>query len=208
MVIAEKKSSNYTKAVSKAADLELGSKNYQKAIQNYKILSSNATDKKELVKAWTGLSESFYQTSKYDSALVYTKEIINAGSINLGAQNSALLLQGKIFEAKGDNIRAVEEYNKCMKTVKDNIGAEAKYLVCNLQLKQKKFEECKKECLDFSNSFPDSDLWRGRAFLVYAEACLATNDKLQAKATLESLIENSEDKETIELAKEKLKKLQ
>lgn len=206
-VISDKKTNNISKSLIRVAEIEFATKNYQKAIQNYKALIGYASDKKELVRAWSGLSESFYQTSKFDSVLVYTREIINAGSVNLGATNKALLLQGKVYEAKGDFTKALDEYNKCIKAAKDDIGAEAKYQTCNLLFVQKKFEDCKKECLNFNNLFPDSDLWRGRAFLIYADACLLTNDKLQAKATLESLIENSEDTETINIAKEKLKKL-
>jgi hypothetical protein len=56
-----------------------------------------------------------------------------------------------------------------------------------------------------ANDFSVFVYWYERAFLLIAENYLAKDDSFMAKATLNSIIENSENKETIETAKQKLK---
>lgn len=207
LVIDDNKSPNVNRAAQRAADIEFTNKNYQKAIKNFKTLAQMAGNKKDLVSAWTGLMESYYLSAKYDSVLVYTREIINAGSVNLGAQNKALLYNGKVALAKGDSKKAIEEFDRTVTAAKDEIGAEAKYLIAETQFKGKLFEPAKKTCYDFIDQFSNYDKWLDKNFLLLADIFIATNDTFQAKATLNSIIENSPNPETISAAKERLKGL-
>ncbi|MFN8355893.1 MAG: tetratricopeptide repeat protein [Spirosomataceae bacterium] len=207
IVIEENKSPNVNRAAQRAAEIEFANKNYQKAIRNYRVLTQMAGNKKDLVNAWTGLMESYYLTAKYDSVLVYTREIINAGSVNLGAQNKAMLYNGKVALAKGDSKKAIEEFEKTVAAAKDEIGAEAKYNIAEIQFKNKQYEVAKKTCYDFIDQFSNYDKWLDKNFLLLADIFIATNDTFQAKATLNSIIENSPNPETVQAAKNRLKGL-
>lgn len=209
MVIEDNQSNYVTRATTRAAEIEVQNKNFPRAIRNYRLLIAVAgNSKKDLLTAWTGLMENYYQTSKYDSTLYFAREILNAGSVNLGAQNKALLFNGKAYLAKGDATRANEELLKAVLAAKDEYGAEAKYLMAEIQFKAKKYKEAQAICYEFSEQFSDHAKWLDRTFLLLADTFIATSDFFQARATLTSIIENSPSTDTVETAKAKLKSIE
>ena len=70
---------------------------------------------------------------------------------------------------------------------------------------QKDFDTSIKVLQDLAADFSDFTYWYEKAFLLIADNYLAKNDEFMAKATLKSIIENSESKDTVEKAKQKLK---
>lgn len=209
LVIDDNQSNYIVRAATRAAEIEASSKNFTRAIRNYRLLLAAAgNSKKDQLTAWTGLMENYYQTTKQDSTIYFAREIINAGSVNLGAQNKALLFAGKAFLAKGDTQKATEELTKAVNAAKDENGAEAKYLLAELQYKAKKYKESQALCYEFSEQFSDYGKWLDKTFLLLSDTFIATNDFFQARATLNSIIENSPNSDTIEAAKAKLKSIE
>ena len=87
---------------------------------------------------------------------------------------------------------------------KDEFGAEAKYWISEGLFRQKKYKESQASILELNKSFSDYDKWRIKAFILLSDVYLGLNDPEQAKATLQSVIENADDKDQVELAKTKL----
>lgn len=208
-VIEDSQTGYLNRATNRAADIEMANKNYQKAIKNYRLLISVANNnKKDLQNAWTGLMDCYFQTTKYDSTIYFAREIVNAGSVNIGAQNKAMLYIGKSYLAKGDSPKAMEEFQKTVNAAKDENGAEAKYLIADIQYKAKKYKEAQQLCYEFNDQFSDYGKWLDKTFLLLADTFIATNDMFQARATLNSIIENSPTPETVEVAKARLKSIE
>src|SRR5690606_15333978 len=105
---------------------------------------------------------------------------------------------------KGEYPKATEEFTKITKAYNDEAGAEAKYWLCMILYKNKKYKESEAAIFELSKQFDGFDYWRVRSFLLLADVYLATSEIGQAKATLNSIIENSEDKEALTAAKAKL----
>lgn len=208
MVISEQKSQFVSRAVARMADLEFADKNYAPAINYYKNMLSLATNKRDQFNAWTGLMESYYGLAKYDSASYFANQIITTGNATLSAQNKALLFGGKIAYAQGDYNKAIDEFLKTLNSAKDENGAEAQYLLGEAQYKQKQYKQSLESMFELNKSFAAYEKWRGRAFLLIADNYAALDEVFQAKATLNSIIENSPDKEIVALAREKLKALE
>jgi hypothetical protein len=55
-----------------------------------------------------------------------------------------------------------------------------------------------------ANDFSDYLTWYENAFMLIADNYIGKGDEFMAKATLNSIIENSSNKETVVLAKQKL----
>jgi len=77
-----------------------------------------------------------------------------------------------------------------------------------LLYKEKKYKEAEAAIIDMGKNFEGYDFWRARSFILLADVYVGMNEKVQAKATLNSIIENSDDKEAMEMAKEKLNKIE
>jgi len=88
---------------------------------------------------------------------------------------------------------------------KDVNGAEAKYLIGEMFFKSREYDQSIKTLQELASDFSDFVFWYEKSFLLIADNYLGKSDTFMAKATLNSIIENSDNKQTVELAKQKLK---
>lgn len=208
MVVQENRSSYVASAAQKSAELEIARGNFSSAVSNFKVLLRNAENKKEQSIAWIGLMDTYYALKSYDSTLHYAREVINVGNIVPGGIGKAQLYQGKVPYQRGEYGKALEELRKVAAANKDEYGAEAKYLIAMIQFREKKFTEAEATVFELSKEFEGHDYWRVRSFILLADIYMGMNEKAQARATLQSIIENSEDAEAVKLAKVKLAEIE
>jgi TolA-binding protein len=206
-VIRENKSQFVNRSIGRMADIELADKNYQAAAGYYNSVLATARNKREQFNAWTGLMDAHYGQSKYDSVLYFAEQIITTGNATLSAQNKALLYKGKIALAQGNYDKAIDEFLKTLNSAKDENGAEAQYLMAEAMFKQKQFKQSLEVLFELNKTFAAYEKWRGKGFLLIADNYVALEEMFQAKATLNSIIENSPDKEIVAAAREKLKSI-
>ncbi|MBX2898909.1 MAG: tetratricopeptide repeat protein [Cyclobacteriaceae bacterium] len=195
------------KVVGRLAELEFKQANYANAVTYYQQLVKVAANKKEQYGAWSGLMESYYLLAQYDSVSLYARVILEKGNINAGAQNKASLYLGKAAMAKGDYELAQDEFLNTLNSARDEYGAEAKYLLGEIQYLNKQHKQCYETLIGLNADFAAYPEWVGKSFLLLADNYLAQGDVFQAKGTLRSLdtfpLENIKG-----LAKEKLKKIE
>ena len=201
-VMAEADAKFTPKAALRAGDIEAQQQNYPRAVRNYYVLYSQSESKTDQVTGLGRLMDTYFSMKKYDSTLYFAQQIINAGDVIPGASKKAQMNVGKAYLEKGDFKTATDEFKKT--TTKDEYGAEAKYWLAEILYRQKKYKESQAVILELNKQFADYERWRVRAFILLADVYVGLNDPDQAKATLNSVIENSEDKEAVERAKAKL----
>ncbi len=195
------------KVTGRLAELEVKLTHYDKAIPYFHQLARLATNKKEQYTAWSGLMESHYLLAQYDSVTVYAQIILEKGNVNAGAQNKASLYLGKAAMAKGDNDLAQDEFLNTLNSAQDEYGAEAKYLLGEIQYLSKQNKQCYETLISLNSTFSAYPEWVGKSFLLLADNYLAMGDVFQAKGTLNSLIDNFPQENVKVTAREKLKKI-
>jgi hypothetical protein len=77
-----------------------------------------------------------------------------------------------------------------------------------MQYKSKKYKESIKTLQELAQDFSEFVYWYEKSFLLISENYIGQNDYFMAKATLKSVIENSETPETLDIAKKKLKEIE
>jgi len=197
-----------SKVTGRVAELEFKQGHYEKAIPFFQSLSREALNKKEQYNAWSGLMESYYSLNRYDSVEKYAKIILDKGSVNAGAQNKASLFLGKAAMGKGDYETAKDELITTINAAQDENGAEAKYRLAEIFFITKEYRQCYETLLSLNTDFSSYTEWVGKSYLLIADYFLATGDKFQTKATLQSLIDNFPLDEVKKQAAEKLKKIE
>lgn len=203
-------SNNYpdyiTKAAYRAATLQFETQKYSDAINSYMSVLGSTSNKRDIVLAWEGLYKSHYFTGNYDKTLEYANKVISdGGNTVLGGQNTATLYLGKAFMQKKQFSEAKIEYEKTIALAKDINGAEAKYFIGDMQFKNKEYDSSIKTMQELAADFSDFVYWYEKGFMLIVDNYLGKGDNFMAKATLNSIIENSENKGTVEQAKAKLK---
>jgi tetratricopeptide (TPR) repeat protein len=195
------------RVVGRAAEIYFGQGNYQSAINYFHRLERLATNKTEQYNAWSGLMESFFLLSQYDSSDVYARIILERGAVSAGGQNKASLYLGKSAFARGDYQSAQDEFLNTLNTAQDEYGAEAKYLMADIFYKQKEYKKSYETLLSLTEDFAAYDEWVGKAFLLMADNFVAMDQVFQARATLESLVDNFPLQNIKDAAARKLKEI-
>lgn len=203
-IVSDNRSAFVVRAATRAADLEAKQKNFPRAIRNYQIVLGKASNKAEQVSAQLGLMDIYFAYPKPDSAAYLAREIVNTGNVVTGAQNRAQLMLGKVAFGKGDYKTATSDFEKTIALAKDVNGAEAQYQLGLIQYRQKKYKESIATLLKFNEQFGDFEFWKGKAFILVADNNVALDELAQAKAVLNSIIENSTDETILSEAKQKL----
>jgi tetratricopeptide (TPR) repeat protein len=203
-VVQDNRSSFIGAAAQRSAELEIERGNFSNAVTNFRVLLNNSENKKDQTQALIGLMDTYYSLKSYDSTLYYAREVINVGNVAPDAQGKAQLYLGKVPYDRGDLVKAADEFKKLAATSKDEYGAEASYWAAVILTKNKKYKEAEAAIIEMGRNFEGYDFWRVRSFILLADAYMGMNDAGQAKATLKSIIENSDDQEAVELAKTKL----
>jgi TolA-binding protein len=195
-----------SKSAMRSANIYFETQKYADAISNYQNVISSTSNKKDQIIASEGLYKSYYFTGSYDKAIEFCNKVLaDGGNTVVSAQNRATLFLGKSFMQKNKFADAKIEFEKVIGMAKDVNGAEAKYFIADMQFKNKENDASIKTLQELANDFSDFEYWYEKSFLLIADNYVAKKDNFMAKATLNSIIQNSENKQTIETAKQKLK---
>ncbi|GAB3956090.1 tetratricopeptide repeat protein [Spirosoma harenae] len=208
MIVTDNRSAYLVRAATRAADLEAKQKNYPRALRNYQIIIAKSTNRAEQVTAQLGMMDTYFAYPKPDSASAMAREVLAAGNIVASAQNRAQLMLGKVAFGKGDYKTAQADFEKTIALAKDVNGAEAQYHLGLILNKQKKYKESISALLKFNEQFGDFEYWKGKAFILVADNNVALDEPAQAKAVLNSIIENSSEETIVAEAKQKLTTLE
>ncbi len=206
-VVQDNRSSFIAAAAQRTAEIEIARGNYNNAVGSFRTFLRNAESKKEQVQAWTGLMDNYYTLKNYDSTLYFAKEVINVGNIIPSSLGKAQLYLGKVPYEKGELTKAADEFKKIMATSKDEYGAEASYWSAMILYKNKKYPEAEKAIIELAKTFEGYDNWRVKSFILLSDVYIGMGEIAQARATLNSIIDNSDDEAAIAEAKVKLSQI-
>ena len=207
--IAEEYSfSRYNRVIQRIAELEFAEENYNKGIEYFSQLEKIAASKKEEFTAWEGLMSSYFQTQDYARVIDYGKMILEKGQVTSNAKNEALLLLGKASLQLGNNQEGREYLEQTVVSAKDENGAEALYLISELLYENELHKESIDRLFELNSNFSIYEYWLGKSFILIADNYLAIGEDFQAKATLQSVIDNSPIDEIVDEAQLKLMTLE
>lgn len=202
--------SAYTeRALLSVARLHLRNKAYNEAVQVLKKLELTSEYKSNYGFAIQNLLISYFHIGDHVETLNYANLV--KGYEKSSEEDIALahLYAAKAYLATNKTADATKELNLAALKSKTVTGAEARYLVAEQQLKAKQYDKAIESALDIADSFSSYDYWVAKGFILMADAYAGKKDNFQAKATLESIIDNYEDQNDgiLQTAKERLQKL-
>lgn len=195
------------KSLGRAADLTFSDRNYVVSANYYKMLLEVAEAAKEKSSAYTGLSQCFFELSQYDSCLKALDQLFKLKQQSQSQELSAKLLAAKAALALGDETKSTDYLLEVINRSQDARSAEAAYLLAELDYKKGSFEKALEALYKFPGRYSQHEFWLGKAFLLISDCFISIDDQPQAIATLQSIIENSEEQTIVQEAKEKLQKI-
>ena len=190
------------------AALYLSLKEYNEAIVHLKKLELNSDYKKNYGYAVTNLMICYYELGDFEQMENYVELIKNYDKASEAEIATAHLYSAKASLAKEDKATAMKELNLAALKGKSAASAEARYRVAMMQYENKEYSKAQKSAFDVIENMDEQDYWVAKSFILLADTYARKGDAVQARSTLESVIENYEgDDDIIPTAKARLQKL-
>jgi TolA-binding protein len=172
-----------------AARIEMDRKQYLKAADHYKQITSNYTTPGNIKEASIGLMRANFALNRYDDALQSSKNVRNLDKISAEINREATYIAARSLQETGRDALALEEYGNISYEVMSREGAEAKFRVAELLNKKGDLKGAEKEILELSEKSSPHEYWIARSFILWAEIFVQKKEYFQAVQTLQSIID-------------------
>jgi len=208
-VILNDWTSDYTeKSLISMAKLYIAQKRYNDAVPFLKKLETNSEYKADYAFAINNLLMCYSQMKAPDDVLKY---VILVREYEKSSQQDKFrtgLYAGKAYLQKGDTTSSLKEFAYTVANTKTIDAAESKYNIANIEYMRGRYKASQKTCFDLVKELPNYDYWVAKTFILLSDDYIALKDDFQAKATLQSIIENYKgNDEILPTAKQKLDSL-
>jgi len=187
-----------------AASISYKQGNYPKAVEYYKKLDNAAEYKNNILLARIGQMRCNYLMTKYTDCISSSRLLLTTEKISEDVIQEAHISIAKSALAIDSISLAQTEFEITAKLAKTELSAEAKYNLAAILYKLENYKESEKMVFEIINQVPSYDYWIAKSFILLADIYLKTDNIPQAKATLQSIIDNYDGAELLQVAHEKL----
>jgi TolA-binding protein len=196
------------KSLISMSKLYLDQKKYNDAVVFLKRLETNSEYKADYTFAINNLLLCYSQMAMPDDVLKYVQLVRENEKSAQEDKFKTGLYAGKAYLLKGDTTAANNEFDYTVSNTKTIAAAEAKYNIARIEYLQHKYKASQKTCFDLAKELPNYDYWIAKTFILLADDYVGLKDNFQAKATLQSVVDNYKgDDDILPEAKSKLEKL-
>lgn len=195
------------RAMQKIGAIELERGNFAQAIPYLETSVQNARSKPEEAEAVQGLMIANFQTKKYQQAITQAERLATLDGVIPESSPKALLIKAKSQRELNQKPQAELTLTALVADYKTEQGAEGLYLLALAAQEKGEVTQSSELIFDQSGPFVNYDYWYGRIFLLLADNYVKSGEEFQAKATLESIVENSTNAEIKQMAQSKLQTL-
>ena len=189
------------------ADIELAADRYAEAARYYHELYRVAVSNSQQLRALMGLLKAHYGNAAYDSTLYYAERVMQAAHDRSDYLTKAGLLKGQALMNLGRFEEALLQFEETAGMGMDANAAAAQYYIGLILHQQGDYANSNEALYVIPEKFAIFTEWLDKAFLLVADNFIAMQEYFQAKATLQSIIDNSESANTVAAAEERLAKV-
>jgi TolA-binding protein len=208
-VILNDWTSDYTEqSLISMSKLYMAQQKYNDAVVFLKKLETNSEYKADYTFAINNLMLSYSKMDMPDDVLNYVMEVRKNEKSAQEDKFVTGLYAGYAYLEKGDTTTAVNEFNYTVANTKTVAAAEAKYNIARIEYLKGHYKTSQKTCFDLVKELPNYDYWVTKTFILLADDYTGLKDTFQAKATLQSVIDNYKgDDDILPTARQKLQQL-
>ncbi|HYO23175.1 MAG TPA: tetratricopeptide repeat protein, partial [Flavisolibacter sp.] len=167
------------------------SKNYPEAERYYAQLKQITSSQENRLEAMRGLMRTHYLQKKWSEAVENAKELIAQKGASSDDKSLANMAIGKSAQIGGRYDEALTAFRAVVAVNKAALGAEARYEVANTWFMTGRFPDAEKAAFEVINKVGSYDFWVTRAYILLGDIYFKQKDYFNAKATFQSIVQNS-----------------
>lgn len=173
------------------------------AISSYELLHQIAQNPKNKEMADLALMQLYFAKDDYQKADDYAKAVLAKEGASVEVFEAAAMIVAK-SEYEQERFNEAKEYLDTLSTFNSKIGAEAKYMLARIYYLEGDYTSSDSMVYKLVDQVPSQAYWIAKGFILLADNFISKGDYYNARITFQSVIDNAEDKEIVEIAKEKL----
>jgi tetratricopeptide (TPR) repeat protein len=138
-----------------------------------------------------GLLRSQYQLQRWTEAVENAKELTAAKGSSADDKSLANMAIAKSYQVEGQHDLAIANYKSVVTLNKAALAAEARYEIANSLLALGKFSDAEKAAFETINKSGSYDFWVTKSYILLGDIYFNQKDYFNAKATFQSIVDNS-----------------
>jgi TolA-binding protein len=166
-------------------------KDYARAENYYQKLKQLSSGQETRLEAMRGLLRSQYQQQKWADALENAKELSAAKGASADDKTLANMAIAKSYQVSGQHDLAITSFKSVVQLNKAALAAEARYEIGNSLFQLNKLAEAEKAAFETINKSGSYDYWVTKAYILLGDIYFRQKDYFNAKATFQSIIDNT-----------------
>lgn len=182
-------------------------KNYANAEKYYGQLKQLTGSQENKLEAMRGLLRCQYQQQKWTEAVDNAKELTAAKGSSTDDKALANMAIAKSYQVGGQYDLAIANYKSVVILNKAALAAEARYEIANSWLAVNKLSDAEKAAFETINKSGSYDFWVTKAYILLGDVYFRQKDYFNAKATFQSIVDNTINAELKGEAQAKLNKV-
>lgn len=168
-------------------------KDYSKAETYFMQLNQVASSQENKLEAMRGLLRSQYQLGKWTEAAAHAKEITTLKGSSTDDKALASMVIAKSYEINGQYDQAITNFKSVVQLSKSALAAEARYEIANCWFALNKLTDAEKAAFEVINKSGSYDFWVTKAYILLGDVYFKQKDYFNAKATFQSIVDNTID---------------
>jgi len=182
-------------------------KNYARA-ETYYVQLKQITASQELkLEAMRGLLRCQYNQQKWTEAVENAKELTEAKGSSADDRILANMAIAKSHQVAGQYDQAIQNFKTVVQLNKAALAAEARYEIAFSWFQLNKLGDAEKAAFETINKSGSYDYWITKAYILLGDIYFRQKDYFNAKATFQSVAENTTDTELKSEAQAKLNRV-
>lgn len=154
-----------------------------------------------------GLLRSQYQQQKWTEAVENAKELTEAKGSSADDKTLANMAIAKSYQVGGQYDLAIANFKSVVQLNKAALAAEARYEIANCWFQVNKLNEAEKAAFETINKSGSYDYWVTKGYILLGDIYFRQKDYFNAKATFQSIVDNTINAELKNEAQEKLSRV-
>lgn len=203
-IVAQPDNDYTDNALLKLAAMEKAAEDFTKAKDYYDRAANSTENQKVKMQALEGAMECRYKLNDFDAAIESGNELAGMKDLGQKKTNFVNYIMGMSYFKKNDYVNAIDKLDLCAKKERSEIGAEAAYYLVLATFKTGDMDKTEDRVFYISDNFSNYSYYVAMSFVTLSDVYVAKDNLFQAKATLQSIIDNYPGGEPKSLAEERL----
>ena len=189
------------------ATINYNNEDWDQARNHYLELETIARSATNVLEAEIGLMRTYFKLGEPANAATYADKVLANTGTPENIRKTAFLWRGKVRFDTGSYDDAYYDFVEVVKLGGPE-AAEAKYLMARIAFEKGAYKACEKEVFELIEKYASFNEWKYKGFVLLADTYVALEDYFQAKATLNTILENVSEPWVIDACQQRLAEIE